>query len=407
MVCATLVFMCVVVGVHEILFTRRLGVRLTTEEILSSLRWTLPMVAVAGWTLMLLSRRAFSIPVMAMIERLRDIAQGDADLSKRLDDRHDDELGQLAASFNLFAEKLEELVGDVHRATLESDRGAAQISSTSQHLSQSSSQQAASLQEISTSLSEMTAHTSRTAKNVEQASTLAGTAATAAERGAKEMKDLGAAIDAIRESSADVGRIIRVIDEIAFQTNLLALNAAVEAARAGEAGRGFAVVAEEVRSLAQRSAEAAKSTSQLIEESARRAQNGVRTAAHVEQSLGEIVAKTQSVNTLLRDIAVSAEQQARGIHQVHEGVGELDELTQQNAATSEELAASAQETAGQVTLLSELVARFRIQERARSTRPWAIRPLDPSGAKRSDWPAPLPHPSAPPTLASQEELAQF
>lgn len=178
---------------------------------------------------------------------------------------------------------------------------------------------------------------------------------------------MSSAVGQIKQSSSEISKIIKVIDEIAFQTNLLALNAAVEAARAGEAGKGFAVVAEEVRNLAQRSAEAAKSTSAMIEESVQRSENGVSIAGRVGKALEEITGATNKVNALLAEIASSSGEQAAGIGQVNQGVGQLDQVTQQNAGNSEELASSAEELSSQVASLNDLVAQFKVGQEHQTT----------------------------------------
>jgi len=175
------------------------------------------------------------------------------------------------------------------------------------------------------------------------------------------------AMGEIKRSSNEITTVVKVIDEIAFQTNLLALNAAVEAARAGEAGRGFAVVAEEVRSLAQRSADAAKETTTMITEAAQRADAGVEIANAVSDALGDIVESTSQVNSLISEIATASGEQTNGLEQVNAGMGELDRVTQQNAASSEELAATAQETAGQCAALKAQVALFKVRRRERSS----------------------------------------
>ena len=176
----------------------------------------------------------------------------------------------------------------------------------------------------------------------------------------EQMVKMSEAMGAIKQSSSSIGKVLKVIDEIAFQTNLLALNAAVEAARAGEAGKGFAVVAEEVRNLAQRSAQAARETATMIEESTTRADRAVVICSDVDSSLRTIVDGTREVNELLSQIANSSREQAQGIGQINSGVTELDKVTQQNAGNSEELAAASEETAAQVASLKQVVGQFKV-----------------------------------------------
>jgi methyl-accepting chemotaxis protein len=236
------------------------------------------------------------------------------------------------------------------------DMGSQQIASSSQSLASGASQQAASLEEISASLEELSSMTNQNADNAVQATTLSSESQTSASKGQAEMKMMSTAMDEIKSSSSEISKIIKVIDEIAFQTNLLALNAAVEAARAGEAGKGFAVVADEVRNLAQRSAEAAKNTSAMIEDSTERADNGVSIAARVGKVFEEIVSGTSKVNTLLDEISSAAKEQSTGIGEINSGVAELDKVTQQNAGNAEELASAAQETAAQVATLRDVIS---------------------------------------------------
>ena len=235
---------------------------------------------------------------------------------------------------------------------------AGQVSSSSQSLAEGSSEQAASLEETSASLEEISGMTKRNAENAVQAKDLAGQTRTAADTGAADMEEMKRAMDAIKGSSDDISKIIKTIDEIAFQTNILALNAAVEAARAGEAGMGFAVVAEEVRNLAQRSAQSAKETAGKIEDSVKKSDHGVRICGKVAQSLGEIVGKARQVDTLVAEIAQASKEQTQGIEQVNTAVSQMDKITQSNAAGAEESAAAAEELSAQAVMLQESVTEL-------------------------------------------------
>ena len=330
--------------------------------ITGGLIWTVPMIVIGGLGFAFLLRLTFGRPMQAMVARIRDIAEGEGDLTKRLDAANTDELGTMASWFNKFVGKLESILSEIRKGAGEIDAGSSQVSATSQSVASGASQQAASLEEISASLEQMSAMTDRNAQNATTAVTRSDQARTRANTCQEQMVRMSEAMGAIKQSSDSIAKVLKVIDEIAFQTNLLALNAAVEAARAGEAGKGFAVVAEEVRNLAQRSAQAARETATMIEESTTRADRAVSICNDVDTSLRTIVDGTREVNELLAQIASASREQAQGIGQINSGVTELDKVTQQNAGNSEELAAASEETAAQVASLKQVVGQFKVAD---------------------------------------------
>jgi methyl-accepting chemotaxis protein len=232
------------------------------------------------------------------------------------------------------------------------------VSANSQTLAEGASEQAASLEETSASLEELASMTQRNAENARKAEELAKAARAAAERGVSDMAVMTSSMEAIKVSSDDIAKIIKTIDEIAFQTNLLALNAAVEAARAGESGMGFAVVADEVRGLAQRCAQAAKETSEIIASAVAKTGQGVEMSAMVAQTLGEIVTQARQVDALVAEVATASHEQTQGLSQVNTAVGQMDKVTQRNAASAEETASAAEELAAQALATKASVAEL-------------------------------------------------
>jgi methyl-accepting chemotaxis protein len=230
-----------------------------------------------------------------------------------------------------------------------------QVSQSSQQMAEGASQQASSLEETSASLEEMSSMTKQNSDNARQANGMAAETRAAVEKSREAMTRMGDAIGRIKGSSDQTAKIIKTIDEIAFQTNLLALNAAVEAARAGDAGKGFAVVAEEVRNLAQRSAEAAKTTAALIEESQQNANNGVAVSGEVAGILTGIVESVSKLTQLIGEVSAASEEQSKGIEQIGTAVTEMDKLTQSNAANAEESASASEELAAQAKELGDMV----------------------------------------------------
>ncbi|MBN2211125.1 MAG: CZB domain-containing protein [Sedimentisphaerales bacterium] len=253
---------------------------------------------------------------------------------------------------------LRNVIGSLAEGAEQVSAAAGQVSSASQSLAEGATEQAAGLQETSSSLEQMSSMTKQNAENAAQANNLSAQATKAAQAGNEAMGRMNSAIEDISRSAGETAKIIKVIDEIAFQTNLLALNAAVEAARAGEAGKGFAVVAEEVRNLAQRSAEAARNTAALIEGSVANARNGVDIAGEVAKSLGDITDASRKVNELISEIAAASQEQAQGISQVTAAMSQMDKVTQQNAANAEESAGASEELSAQSKELDSLVAQL-------------------------------------------------
>ena len=236
---------------------------------------------------------------------------------------------------------------------------ASQTSGSSQSLAEGASQQAASLEETSASLEELVSMTKRNADSAASAKDLSAQTRSAAESGTAEMQQMRTAMAAIKDSSNEIAKIIRTIDEIAFQTNILALNAAVEAARAGDAGAGFAVVAEEVRALAQRSAESAKDTATKIEIAIRNGDQGVVISNSVAATLGVIVDKARKVDELVAEISTASSEQSTGLTQINSAMSQMDQVTQANAASAEETAAASEELSAQSMALQEAVTDLK------------------------------------------------
>jgi methyl-accepting chemotaxis protein len=247
------------------------------------------------------------------------------------------------------------IIGGLTEGAEQVSAAAGQVSSASQHLAQNSSDQASSLEETSATLEEMAAMTRTNASNSEKANTLASQARDNADAGQQTMARLNTAMGSINDSSGKISKIIKVIEEIAFQTNLLALNAAVEAARAGEHGKGFAVVAEEVRNLAQRSAQAARDTTSLIEDSVSRAKEGTTVADAAAKALQAIVGDVAQVAELLNGITRASSEQAQGVEQINLAVSQMDKGTQQTAAAAEQSASASEQLNAQAETLKQMV----------------------------------------------------
>ncbi|GEJ55264.1 methyl-accepting chemotaxis protein [Anaeromyxobacter diazotrophicus] len=282
------------------------------------------------------------------------------DLTARVAGDHAGDHARVKEAVNRTAEALQQALRQVSGAVEEVSSASEQISTSSQSVADGAARQAASLQETAAQLDTMASMTRRTADHAQQADALARDARAAADEGSTAVAQMTGAMAGIQASAQGTSQIIKDINEIAFQTNLLALNAAVEAARAGEAGRGFAVVAEEVRSLAQRSKEAAHKTEALIDQSVRQATGGELTARQVSEKLAHIAGTVARVTEIVAEMAASAREQASGIGQLQEALHHVDSVTQQTAATSEQSSSAASELTSQAQELASMVGSFQL-----------------------------------------------
>lgn len=290
------------------------------------------------------------------------------DLTVKIDTRAQDETGMLLRALQQMAANLQNVVGDVRVSAQEITAASHQLLAGNEDLSQRTQDQASSLSQTAAAMEQLTATVRQNADNAQQANTLAMTAADVATRGGDIVADVVTTMNSINESSQKVEDIIGVIDSIAFQTNILALNAAVESARAGEAGRGFAVVASEVRSLAQRSAQAAREIKELITASVTAAATGNRLVSDTGTTMTEIVESIQRVTDIMGEITAASQEQTSGIEQVNDAVHNMDQATRLNATLVNEAEAAAGNLQAQATQLENLVNAFKIQNRDAATK---------------------------------------
>ncbi|WP_105640626.1 methyl-accepting chemotaxis protein [Cronobacter dublinensis] len=337
--------------------------------ILSAIMVLVLAVIVISWVAM---RRVLLLPLHDVMGHIRAIAAGD--LTQPIDADGNNEMALLARNVHDMQQSLARTVSTVRDSTDTIFTGASEISAGSNDLSSRTEQQAASLEETAASMEELTATVKQNADNARQATQLARTASETALKGGEVVDGVVRTMDEIAASSNQIAQITNVIDGIAFQTNILALNAAVEAARAGEQGRGFAVVAGEVRTLASRSAQAAKEIKALIENSGNRVDAGSQLVREAGETMKEVVGAVTRVTDIMGEIASASDEQSRGIDQVGLAVSEMDKVTQQNAALVEESAAAAAALEDQAGKLNEAVAVFKLnraQSRMASAAPKA------------------------------------
>ncbi len=297
-------------------------------------------------------------PLRDAIRVAETIASGNLDV--RVDTSRPDEFGEMMRALDHMKDQLTHLVADVRRGTESITTASEEIAMGNQDLADRTEQTASNLEKTASSMEQLTATVKQSADSARQANQLASSAAQVAQRGGSVVGQVVSTMDEINASSRKISDIISVIDGIAFQTNILALNAAVEAARAGEQGRGFAVVAAEVRTLASRSAEAAKEIKALISNSVDKVESGSRLVAEAGQTMTEIVSSVQRVTDIMGEISAAASEQFQGITEVNGAVGVLDQMTQQNSALVEQSAAAASSMKEQAHKLAGIVAAFKL-----------------------------------------------
>ena len=296
--------------------------------------------------------------IRLLAENLHKVAEGD--LTAVINDDFQGAYREIRDDFNNAIKAMRDAMRGIAESSTTLRAGSGEIAHAADDLSHRTEQQAASLEETAAALDQITATVKRSAEGAGQASKVAATAKVSAERSGEVVRQAVEAMSQIDASSKQIGQIIGVIDEIAFQTNLLALNAGVEAARAGDAGRGFAVVAQEVRALAQRSADAAREIKKLISNSNDHVDQGVRLVGETGEALGDIVGKVAEIDSLINEIARSSGEQATGLNQVNSAVNQMDQVTQRNAAMVEQTNAAAANLLREAEDLGTLIARFNM-----------------------------------------------
>ncbi|WP_159915501.1 methyl-accepting chemotaxis protein [Pantoea sp. 18069] len=400
------------------------------DELFAAAQWWISALLIGsvllGLALALGIARAVARPLQHAVKLAQEVAAGN--LGSRIEVHSRDETGQLLQALQDMNTRLQQIVGQVRQGTDSIATASSQIAMGNQDLSARTEQQASSLEQTAASMEELTSTVKQNATNAQQANELASAASQVAVRGGSAVSQVVATMSAINASSRKIVDIIGVIDSIAFQTNILALNAAVEAARAGDQGRGFAVVASEVRTLAQRSAAAAKEIKQLIDASVIKVEEGNGQVEQAGKTMDEIVSSVRRVTDIMGEITAASHEQTTGIEQVSQAITQMDQMTQQNAALVEEAAAATDALQGQASALSKVVSVFdlgqgaalyaapiqsapapRAAARQAPTAATAARAAAPTAPalRTASAPAPAATPAAPKAVGSESDWESF
>lgn len=342
------------------------------------------IIFVAASLLAFLGPLMMSRAIRQISGRIKEITEGDGDLTARIDSQRRDEIGELAQQFNAFIKRIDDTLQSVSSSTVSLQHASTEIAKGSQELAARTEQAAANLQQTSASMEQIAAVVTNASDSAQQADQLALATKELAQQGLVSMHNVEQTMDTINASSSEISSIVSLLDSIAFQTNILALNASVEAARAGEHGRGFAVVAQEVRILASRSSDASKNIATLINTSLSRTQSGVDQVKQTGVTMQEMVKSIERVAGVIGEISAGAKEQSVGIGQVNDAVNELDSMTQHNASMVEESSAAAAELREQADRLGKLVGAFKLSHTDEQV---SLRPALTSAPKVSSTPA--------------------
>lgn len=354
------------------------------------------VIFIAASLIALLGPLMMSRAIRQISGRIKEITEGDGDLTARIESQRRDEIGELAQQFNAFIKRIDDTLQSVSSSTVSLQHASSEIAKGSQELAARTEQTAANLQQTSASMEQIAAVVNNASSSAQQADQLALSTRDLTQQGLHSMHSVEQTMDSLNDSSSEISNIVSLIDSIAFQTNILALNASVEAARAGEHGRGFSVVAQEVRILASRSSDASKNIATLINTSLSRTKSGVDQVKQTGVTMQEMVKSIERVADVIAEISAGAKEQSVGIGQVNDAVNELDSMTQHNASMVEESSTAAAELREQADRLGVLVGAFKLSNTHQQ-------PALGKAALASTTNKPSPTPAAPHRLASSQQ----